>query len=227
MISSGSIPRSPAKRFGFGDGLAQRRDQLRLVLDRHSPPAAPPPGRRAVDRQRLLQVAEDADVVHDQAVVLARRRPGWPGRWSASGCGSASACRGRSSSRLGTSKPVIHMAQTKTSRNGSSGSLNLVVQVLLHHPLAVRGDVEALLGEVVDLVLLLATRPPPCRSSSMNAICASSPVRSRARARSASSALQVRRGRAVQCFCTLSYIRTAVALSMQMTIALPRCRRGR
>ena len=79
-----------------------------------APPSAPPPARPCpgsgpppppspvgprIDRQRILQVAEDADVVDDQARSPCPAPRGWPARSSASACGSSSACRGRSSSR--------------------------------------------------------------------------------------------------------------------------------
>ena len=116
---------------------------------------------------------------------------------------------------------MIHIAQTNTSRSGSFAVLELLVQVLLQHPLAVRHDVQALRLQVLDLVLALATPPPPCRSSPSGAMRGDQRARGRrpapAPARAFSRAIS-----AFQCACTLSYMRTAVALSMQTIIALPR-----
>ena len=57
--------------------------------------------------------------------------------------------------RLGTSKPVIHMAQTKTMRSGSSGSLNFVSRssVTMRRRCGAMSSPFSL--EVLDLVLRL------------------------------------------------------------------------
>ena len=151
-----------------------------------------------------------------------RRRPGWRGRSSASACGSASACRDRSVEQVGTSKPVIHIAQTNTSRSGSSGSLNFSSRSSLSIRLRCGTDVEPLRRQVGDLVLALARRPPPCRSSPSSR----SAPRARRLARRCGALGRARlRSRQIgssQCSRTLSYMRTAVALSIATNIALPR-----
>ena len=140
------VRRPNRSRLRVDDGAAergpQRLDELVLALDRVGHHAGT---RLGVDRQRLFQVAEHADVIDDEARLLARR--------------DAVRARDRLHQRVvlhrlvevdveqvGTSKPVIHMAQTKTSRSGSSGVLELLVHVLVDHAPAMRLDVEPLLG---------------------------------------------------------------------------------
>ena len=50
------------------DRLRERLDERRLVLDRRVDPIVG--GRRSVDRERLLEIAEDPDVVDDEPVLL-------------------------------------------------------------------------------------------------------------------------------------------------------------
>ena len=122
---------------------------------------------------------------------------------------------------VGTSKPVIHIAQTNTSRSGSSGSLNLLSRSSFCIRFAVGQDVEALLLQVVDLVLRLA--------DDHRHVDGAHPVEPLGERLTAplSGAVgelllprrQLGRPAALR---TLSYIRTAVALSMATNIALPR-----
>ena len=112
-------------------------DQSVLALDRFVPALA---GSR-IDGQRLLQVLEHAHVVHHHA----RRCPargGWRARWSASAwffIGFVQVHRAAG----GTSKPVIHIAHTNTSRSGSFGFLNFVSRSSSRMRFAVRQDVQA------------------------------------------------------------------------------------
>ena len=117
----------------LGDRLVELGDQLRLVLDRSSRP-----GRRPSPRRRSRAPSRGGGRrrrSRRSARSPSRGRRGSRGRSSASACGCASAGRGRSSSTPARRSPVIHIAQTNTSRNGSSGSLNRSSRSSVVHPL--------------------------------------------------------------------------------------------
>ena len=116
------------------DGVAEGVDERVLLLDREHGLAE---GSGAgVDRERLVQVAEDADVVDDQPVVLAGEDAVGP--------------RDRLHQRVVAHRLVEidrrarrhveaghpHGAHEHDAAAGPAASLNLLVQVLLDHPLA-------------------------------------------------------------------------------------------
>ena len=106
----------------------------------------------SIDRQRLLEVAENSHVVDDQARSACLPRLGSLVRSSASACGSSSACRGKSS----TSRHVKAGDPHRTNENHAQRvirRLEFLVQVFPHQASAVRLNVQPPLGHQGDFIL--------------------------------------------------------------------------
>ena len=121
--------------------------------------------------------------------------------------------------QVGTSKPVIHMAQTNTRRRLSVSFLNFSARSsfssrcrcgTMSRPFFARSSTSFWPCDTTTAMSVVSIRWMRAISASRASPCAG-PSTAFSRAISA-----------FQCVCTLSYMRTAVALSMHTIIALPR-----
>ena len=134
------------------DGVAERVDERFLLLDRKHGLAEGSGAR--VDRERLVEIAQDIDVADDQAVVLAGEDAVGPRdrlhqRLVAHGLVEVD---GRARRHVEPGGP--HGADECDAQR-VLGVLESALQVLLDHPLADRPDVDSALGHLGDLVLRL------------------------------------------------------------------------
>ena len=109
---------------------------------------------RAVNGQRLLQVAENSSIIHDQTADLAGIDPVGPGNGLHQGMVAHGLIqvKRRTARRVKAGHP--HGAD-KNQTEGVLGFLELRLQVFFYHALAVRPDIQALLSHVGNLVLPL------------------------------------------------------------------------
>ena len=185
---------------------------------------SPPPSaaaRRAVDRERLLRGPGRRRRSRRSARCPSRGTRGWRARSSASACGSASACRDRSSSRRDVEAGHPHRADEDEPER--------VVGIL---ELARRGppSPSACGAAAMSSPLLRCRRSrsaPGDTTTAMSVVFHEGDLALRASRRSSSgsasssSASSSAQLRAATARWTLSYIRTAVALSIATNIALP------
>ncbi len=149
-----------AQAVGLAQRLPQRRHQGGLVLHRL---VVAPAARHAVDGQRLLQVAEHPGVVHDQPAHLAGIDPVGPGDGLHQGVVAHRLVEieRRAARHVEAGHP--HGAD-EDQAEGVVRVLELGLQVLLHHALAVRPDVQPLVLPSRRSRSAPGRRPPPCRS---------------------------------------------------------------